>query len=1105
MNRTVPLELTYETPPDIKTYKLTRLDLYNWGGFEGRHGVDIDPRGTAIIGPTGAGKTTLVDALMTLLTEHPKYNLASTGGHESDRDLVSYVRGVSGAGTSDGSNAHISRSGKTLTGIAATFSDDNEPLTIGALFWMDGTSSGASDLKRRWIFSRVAGYGLDAWLEAHHEGGAGKLKQLNNDVANLETWESKKAYLARLRSFFEVGDNAFTLLNRAAGLKQLNSIDEIFRELVLDDRSSFERAAQVVREFDDLQAIHAELELARRQINALLPLQGLANQRADLMEGVKTTSTVLSLMPLWFAEHAHRQWSLRCDDISASVDRMTVQESAATDELAKATQEMEHLRGIYLQAGGTEVESLRNHIASEKIRADGVARHAGQYQSLVRRLGFDETLSLSAFTANQERLPSLKEQMVADHQERQLAQEGIAGRAHVLREQRDRYLEEIQESNARPNSNIPPKYHAFRVKLAEHLGLSDGDLPFVAELVQVKPEEQSWRGAIERAMGGHRLRVLVPASRLKEALRWVNKRDNQMHVRLLEVGTPTGTASFKSDGYTRKLDFASHPYREAVKHLLADNDRHCVASSDDLQNLPFAMTVEGLMSGQRGFFDKVDQVPLSHEWYTGFDNKDRLVQLKDALDTVEKSLRESQDALRISRNQLNEIAQKLGVLEQLGALPFQDIDIETALGRVRELEDRLARLTDPASDAGKAHAEWQDSDRLVKKIQISLQEIQVTLKTEANELRGAQGSRDRAHKRIGVGLDADQRQLLDHNKPNLDGASLDDLPDIEREYLNEISARVTKLRSELSNCEGRIVRNMGMAKNEDRGALAEVGTELGDLPAYLDRLQILEQEDLPAKQQRFQDYLNQSSDQGVTQLLTDIDNEVSLIEERLDDLNNTLRRVDFSAGRYLRLDPKRVRHASLDDLILARKNLRSAQFKEDLGESHYKALQHVISQLRDAAERKRVSGSLALLDPRYRLSFAVSVIDRETRDVIETRTDSKGGSGGEKEIIASHVLTASLSYALCPPGSSRPLFGTVVLDEAFSRSSHTVAGRIISALSEFGLHPLFVTPNKELRLLRNHTRSAILVHRRGTHSGMTSLSWEELEKHVAARQEATAP
>ena len=108
-------------------------------------------------------------------------------------------------------------------------------------------------------------------------------------------------------------------------------------------------------------------------------------------------------------------------------------------------------------------------------------------------------------------------------------------------------------------------------------------------------------------------------------------------------------------------------------------------------------------------------------------------------------------------------------------------------------------------------------------------------------------------------------------------------------------------------------------------------------------------------------------------------------------------------------------------------------------------------------------------------------------------TGSQGGSGGEKEIIASYVLTASLSYALCPDGASRPVFGTIVLDEAFSKSSQAVAARIIQALREFGLHALFVTPNKEVRLLRNHTRSAVVVHRRGAQATLASLRWEEID------------
>jgi hypothetical protein len=83
---------------------------------------------------------------------------------------------------------------------------------------------------------------------------------MEKDGTGIWPYPSKKAFLARLRDYFEVGENAFTLLNRAAGLKQLNSIDEIFRELVLDDRSAFERATEVASSFDDLTDIHRELK-----------------------------------------------------------------------------------------------------------------------------------------------------------------------------------------------------------------------------------------------------------------------------------------------------------------------------------------------------------------------------------------------------------------------------------------------------------------------------------------------------------------------------------------------------------------------------------------------------------------------------------------------------------------------------------------------------------------------------------------------------------------------------------------------------------------------------------------------------------------------------
>ena len=116
--------------------------------------------------------------------------------------------------------------------------------------------------------------------------------------------------------------------------------------------------------------------------------------------------------------------------------------------------------------------------------------------------------------------------------------------------------------------------------------------------------------------------------------------------------------------------------------------------------------------------------------------------------------------------------------------------------------------------------------------------------------------------------------------------------------------------------------------------------------------------------------------------------------------------------------------------------------------------------------------------------------------MVNAFSGSQGGSGGEKEIIASYILTASLSYALCPPDAPRPLFGTIVLDEAFSKSSQAVASRIVSALRQFGLHPLFVTPNKEMQLLRTHTRSAVLIHRKDKQATTTTMSWEALRERA---------
>ena len=1084
------------------TYILQSLELFNWGGFAGLHRADIDVDGTAVIGPTGSGKTTLVDALMTLLSANPRYNLASTGGHESDRDLVSYVRGVTGPGDGGEEQSHIARQGKTITGLAATLSNGDSLVRLGALLWFDGTSISPSDMKKLWLFGTDPEQTLQSWLSVQHEGGMRALRQLDKTETGIWTYPSKKGFLARLRDFFEVRENAFNLLNRAAGLKQLNSIDEIFRELVLDDNAQFQRAREVADSFDDLTAIHEELLIARRQQQSLLPIQNSWEKYQINQSALAEKETLSRVLPVWFGEQAHRLWKDEEARLTQQVQQAQAALTSAEEGYRNQQQHRDHLNEIYLNLGGADIETLEALIREKQANLARCQRHAADYQTLAHALSLPDTLSREAVAANQIQATEKLQQIAQEHETAEQQAYEYASQRYQADKDVRAVSEELAEVEARPGSNIRPEYQQFRALLAEVLDLTEDDLPFVGELVQVKAEEQAWRGAIERAIGSHRLRILVPPGAVKPALKWVNSRHNALHVRILEVKSPDSPPRFFEDGFTRKLAYKDHPYRETVKDLLAGLDRHCVDSPEALHDTPHAMTVEGLMSGRARFFDKQDQKRLSADWQTGFDNRDRLASLARQRDDAKAALAAAQAEEERAKAVRDGLGQQRTLLNTLIGLDFAQINTPQAERELQEQQDKLQALTAPDSDAAVAKRQLQEAQQLLEE----REREKATCIDRCSRLGAAQEQaqkeKHRAWRKAEAGLNDSERQLAQGYFPAVEAQQLQELDALERQAAGELQQHLTKLNNIRNQLEKDLVKAMSDAQKEDRGALSEVGRELEDIPRYLERLTLLTEEALPEKQQRFKDYLTDSSDQGVSQLLSTIEGEVERIEERLEDLNHTLRRVDFQRGRYLQLVANKVVHESLRTFTKAKNTLASSRFVDDGGESQYRALQHIIGLLRDACERHRTLGARALLDPRFRLEFKVSVLDRETGNLIETRSGSQGGSGGEKEIIASYVLTASLSYALCPDGSNRPLFGTIVLDEAFSRSSHAVAGRIIAALKAFHLHALFITPNKEMRLLRKHTRSAVVVHRRGNESSLTPVSWQALD---AAREQRNQP
>ena len=349
---------------DERAFVLGELEIFNWGPFAGKHRAEFDERGTAIIGSTGSGKTTLVDALMTLLADPPRYNLASTGGHDKkDRTLVSYIRGYGGGAGGD----QVARPGKAVTGLAATYNNTKTIVRAGVIFWIDSTSNSQQDLKRRWFVTEDPEQTLDLLLRFWQEDGARALMKHGRETSGLRMFESKKAYLAHLRNIFDVSGNAFNLLNRAAGLKQLDSVDAIFRELVLDDKSAFARALEVAGDFDNLAAIHKELEDARRQQESLQPIAEGTKKLDKLNEKLAEARRLKTLAPRWYAGLGVEVWEEEQRKLQTEYDQVTDERAEKQGELETAIAREQNLQESYRTLAKRHCATRTSHLRSTTI------------------------------------------------------------------------------------------------------------------------------------------------------------------------------------------------------------------------------------------------------------------------------------------------------------------------------------------------------------------------------------------------------------------------------------------------------------------------------------------------------------------------------------------------------------------------------------------------------------------------------------------------------------------------------------------------------------------------------------------------------------------
>jgi len=149
---------------DADQFRMRRLQVFNWGTFSDLHDIPVAERGFLFVGPSGTGKTTLLDAISALLVP-PRWVDFNAAAREAsrtgrDRNLVSYVRGrVGGAeGRRVGRDRHaVSAHRHRWSALALTYGNSQgRVVVLVQLFWLRGSSNGNTDVQASLLDLRAA-------------------------------------------------------------------------------------------------------------------------------------------------------------------------------------------------------------------------------------------------------------------------------------------------------------------------------------------------------------------------------------------------------------------------------------------------------------------------------------------------------------------------------------------------------------------------------------------------------------------------------------------------------------------------------------------------------------------------------------------------------------------------------------------------------------------------------------------------------------------------------------------------------------------------------------------------------------------------------------
>lgn len=1111
---------------DARTgFRLNRLEVYNWGTFNEKV-YSISPEGynALLTGDIGSGKSTLVDALTTLIVPHHKiiYNKAAGAESRTERNLYTYIRGEHTNKKDEdtgASKAVYLRDEDKYTVLLAYFYNEGyeQHITLAQIFWLKNNK-----IEKFFVIS-----GQKLGIKEHFsefEGDISKLKKRLKNHGNIEVYDSFNQYSDRFRQTFGIRQpEALDLFYQTVSMKSVGNLTDFVRNQMLGKTDVKSKIEDLVTSFAKLTEAHNSVLKAKRQQDILNPLIDDIIQFENLDEKQISHKTILTDVPKYFAFEKVVLLKVELNNLKSDFTAFKNQSSELLKDLTKSREDHRELKNrIDKSEIAGQLRKMQDDLIKLEEDIEIQTKAYREYESLCNDLNINPEIDQQIFYSNRKKLELLDAE-IENH-----VSNLISKRDNLIiqKGKYDQKLSEIQSeliSLKARKTKIPERSLNTRNKIAEDLEIDTDEIPFVGELIKVREDELDWEGAIERRLHDFGLSILVPEEHYKRISNYINNTNLQTKIVYLRTipHDKRNQIDIRENSLINKIEIKNDSdfYDWLERELEQKHNLSCCETIDEFQRELFAITKSGQIKTGRIKHEKDDRRDIldKRNYILGWSNIDKIKLLEKDEEITSQLLAKADTELGDIKEDQRKYSNKKNAIRDLSKIDnFERINYKKSVIEKEQIgKDYNTLKNSKGSEQYNLLIEQEnelsriieDKERTLRKLDEDIGIIKNKITTSAVQLFNSLkivGAIDQIelshvfkfdseydifenlqhHIDLWDGIQVDSTAITESSKTLIANylvnykIQLNTIEQIEKTIKEKIDGELDKIQRLLLSLSSKITGGMQKYKMEFPSEASDVDAKIEFKEDFKRLHKKIIDDDLPKFEDRFKKLLKEGTINELLIFKNNLERYEKEIKRKIDEINNHLEGIDYNSGTYIRIIEDKITTDDIKQFKIDLKNSTEGVFGESelYSEEKFIQVKKILDRFSSVKDEDK-KWLEKVTDVRHWYSFGASERNREDQSEREYYSDSSGKSGGQKEKLAYTILASAIAYQFgLSWGESRSRsFRFVVIDEAFGRGSDESTRYGLRLFEKLNLQLLIVTPLQKINIIEDYINAVHFV------------------------------